>query len=92
MSTLVVLLIEMSFQGVLFRGAPLYYLDSIEVVHGQYSASLVLVCQETEPFCFASLFIPHKINVNNLSISIRVRNTPNQIQGKKVTTLRTTME
>lgn len=44
------------------------YLDSIEVIHGQYSAPLVLVSKKTEALRLASLFVSNQINVDNLTI------------------------
>ena len=44
------------------------YLDSIEVIHGQYSAPLVLVSKKTEALRLACLFVSNQINVDYLTI------------------------
>ena len=44
------------------------YLDSIEVIHGQYSAPLVLVSKKTEALRLASLLVSNQINVDYLTI------------------------
>ena len=45
-------------------------LDSIEVVHSQYCASLVFVTQKAKSFWFSSFLVSHQIYVHNFPISI----------------------
>ena len=44
------------------------YLDSVQIIHSQNGTSLVLIGYKTKTLRFSWLFIPNKVDVDNLSI------------------------
>lgn len=50
------------------RHGVLHHLDTVQVVHGQDRAPLVLIAEEAEAFGLPRLLVTHQVYVHNFSV------------------------